>query len=253
MILITQKSRRLALRIGAVAGAALLVAGTWRLAGIAPMLLISATGVAVLLFLAFKRARDRKTEVIFAFYVTADEILGNSGSSRYRFEIAEAIKKGEAVVHMLPDPPPLSSFALGALYNSVGDHNGAIGHLALAAEEEMLKDSPHVSPSRQLRRYVKRLRQIERRPERWSKISAAMRNLETMHRERGAQLLAENQAQLKRLVTAFDNQLADQAIQSAATRTPVTNFAGRSFKSINPPPPISEVLNDVYQEERKSS
>ncbi len=253
MILSTQRSRSLALRVGAVAGAAVLVAGTWKLAGVAPMLLISATGVAVLLFLALKRARDRKTEVIFGFYVTADEILSSAGSSRYRFEIAEAIKKGEAVVHMLPDPPPLSSFALGALYHSVGDHNGAIGHLALAAEEEMLKDSPHVSPSRQLRRYVKRLRQIERRPERWAKISAAMRNLESMHRERGAQLLAENQAQLKRLVAAFDTQMADQAIQSATTRTPVTNFTGRSFKSITPPPPISEVLNDVYQEDRKSS
>jgi hypothetical protein len=217
------------------------------------MLLLCAVGVGVLMLLAFKRARDRKTEIIFGFYVTADEILGNAGSSRYRFEIAEAIKKGEAVVHMLPDPPPLSSFALGALYHSVGDHNGAIGHLALAAEEEMLKDSPHVSPSRQLRRYVKRLRQIERRPERWTKISAAMRNLESLHRDRGAQLLAENQAQLKRLVAAFDTQMSDQAAQTGASRTPVTNFTGRSFKSITPPPPISEVLNDVYQEERKSS
>jgi hypothetical protein len=253
MILKTQNSTRLALRIGVAVSALLLVAATWKLAGVAPMLLVFAIGVGILLFLAFKRARDRKTEVIFAFYVTADEILGSSGSSRYRFEIAEGIKKGEAVVHMLPDPPPLSSFALGALYNSVGDHNGAIGHLALAAEEEMLKDSPHVSPSRQLRRYVKRLRQIEWRPERWAKISAAMRNLESMHRERGAQLLAENQAQLKRLVAAFDNEMSDQAVQSAATRTPVTNFTGRSFKSITPPPPISEVLNDVYQEERKSS
>lgn len=235
------------------AGALLLVTATWRLAGVAPMLLLCAVGVGVLMLLAIKRARDRKTEVIFSFYVTADEILGDAGSRRYRFEIAEAIKKGEAVVHMLPDPPPLSSFALGALYHTIGDHNGAIGHLALAAEEEMLKDSPHVSPSRQLRRYVKRLRQIERKPERWSKISAAMRNLESMHRARGAQLLAENQAQLKRLVAAFDTQMSEQAIQSGASRTPVTNFTGRSFKSITPPPPISEVLNDVYQEERKSS
>ncbi len=97
----------------------------------------------------------------------------------------------------MPDPPPLSSFALGALYHSIGNHNGAVQHLALAAEEELLKESPHISPSRQLRRYVRRLRQIERRPERWPKLSAAIRNLERLHQDRAAHLLAENQNQLK--------------------------------------------------------
>lgn len=252
MILMTQSSRKLALKVGAFVSALLLVAGTWKLAGVAPMILVCVIGAGVLIFLAFRRARARQTEIIFGFYVTAAEILSSDGSSRYRFEIAEAIKRGESVVRMLPDPPPLSSFALGALYHSLGDHNGAIGHLALAAEEEMLKESPHVSPSRQLRRYVKRLRQIEGRPERWPKISAAIRSLEYMHRERAAYLLAENQVQLKRLVEAFDTQMSDDA-QSPAARTPVTNFAGRSLKSITPPPPISEVLNDVYQEEVKSS
>ena len=253
MISKPQISRKVALRAAGISGALVLIGLTWKLAGIAPMLVVCAVAAGVLLVLAYRRARNRKTEVIFGFYVTADEILGADGSSRYRFEIADAIKTGESIVRMLPDPPPLSSFALGALYHTVGDHNGAIGHLALAAEEEMLKDSPHVSPSRQLRRYVKRLRYIERRPERWPKISAAIRNLERMHRERGALLLAENQTQLKRLVAAFDSQLADGAAQSLVTRTPVTNFAGRSYKSITPPPPISDVLNEVYQDELKSS
>ncbi|HKO97317.1 MAG TPA: hypothetical protein VJU86_10010 [Pyrinomonadaceae bacterium] len=249
---IMQNRRQLVIKIGAIIGALLLVAGTWKLAGIAPMILLCALGAGVLILLAVRQARNRKTEIIFGFYVKADEILGADGSTRYRFEISEAIKSGESILRMLPDPPPLSSFALGALYNAIGDHNGAIGHLALAAEEEMLKDSPHVSPSRHLRRYVRRLRQIERRPERWPKISAAIRNLERMQRERGAHLLAENQVQLKRLVAAFDSQVTDEAAQPQS-RTPVTNFAGRSFKSITPPPPISEVLNDVYQEDRKSS
>ena len=247
-----QNRRQLVLKIGAIVGAVLLVAGTWKRAGVAPMSVVCALGAGVLILLAVRQALNRKTEVIFGFYVKADEILGTDGSTRYRFEISEAIKSGESILRMLPDPPPLSSFALGALYNAIGDHNGAIGHLALAAEEEMLKDSPHVSPSRHLRRYVKRLRQVERRPERWPKISAAIRSLERMQRERGAHLLAENQVQLKRLVSAFDSQVADEAAQPQS-RTPVTNFAGRSFKSITPPPPISEVLNDVYQEDRKSS
>lgn len=257
MISSTESHKRLALKIAAILlGAGLLLLVISRLAGVAALwaaIVVCVVGAAVLAFLAVKRARNRKTEVIFGFYVAADEILGADGGSRYRFEIADVIKNGETVVQMLPDPPPLSSFALGALYHSIGDHNGAIGHLALAAEEEMLKESPHVSPSRHLRRYVKRLRQIERRPERWPKISVAIRNLERMHREQAAGLLAENQVQLNRLVEAFDNQMFDPSAPSSSARTPVTNFSGRSFKSITPPPPISEVLNDVYQEEPKTS
>ncbi|HYJ84450.1 MAG TPA: hypothetical protein VEW46_00155 [Pyrinomonadaceae bacterium] len=252
MISITDRQKRVAARVGLLVAAALVLAGMWKFAGAGAAIFMCLFGTGMLVLYGIKRAGKRKTETIFGFYVTAEEILGANGSSRYRFEIAEAIKTGETVVHMLPDPPPLSSFALGALYHSIGDHNGAIGHLALAAEEELLKESPHVSPSRQLRRYVRRLRQIERRPERWPKISAAIRNLETVRRDRAAHLLAENQVQLKRLVEAFDSKLSDESAQATLTRTPVTDFAGRSFKSITPPPPISEVLNDVYQEEKPS-
>lgn len=252
MIFMSSERRKLALQFAAFVAAILLTAGTWRLAGTKPALLIGMTGVLMLVVLALKRRMDRKTEVIFVFYVSANEILGTEGSSRYRFEIAEAIKSGEIAIRRLPDPPALCSFALGALYDSIGDHNGAIGHLALAAEEEMLMESPHASPSRKLRRYVKRLRQIERRPERWPKISAAVRNLEVMHREQSARLIADNQVQLKRLVKAFDSQMSDEAVQTSSSRTPITNFAGRAFKQITPPPPISEVLNDVYQEENHS-
>ncbi|MEK6279287.1 MAG: hypothetical protein AABN95_02940 [Acidobacteriota bacterium] len=251
----SESYKKLTVKIVILVGAGLLLAAMLKFAGVAAAILVCFFGAGMLVLLAFKRARNRKTETIFGFYVAANEILDGDGSTRYRFEIADGIKTGETVVRMLPDPPPLSSFALGALYHSIGDHNGAIGHLALAAEEEMLKESPHVSPSRQLRRYVKRLRQIERRPERWPKISAAIRNLERMHREQSAQLLAENQVQLKSLVEAFDSRQSEESTQSSQSsfaRTPVTNFSGRSFKSITPPPPISEVLNDVYQEEKTS-
>ena len=54
----------------------------------------------------------------------------------------------------MPDAPPLSRFALGALYYSIGDHNAAVEQLGFAAEEEVLKESRHATPSRQLRRYV---------------------------------------------------------------------------------------------------
>ena len=218
--------------------------------GFAPVIIVSLVGTSVLVVLGVKRWQRRQTEVIFGFYVIADEILGDDERRRrYHFEIAEAIKAGEKVVSSMPDPPPLSSFALGALYDSVGNQNGAVQHLALAAEEEVLKDSPHVPPSRRLRRYVKRVRQIERRPERWAKLDAAIRNLERMHHERAAHLLAQNQVQLKRLVEAYEG---GNPQQMASAPTGIRISSSRPLRSVKSPPPISEVLNDIYQEGKTS-
>jgi hypothetical protein len=218
--------------------------------GLLPAILVCAAGVGALVFVAIKGRQRRKTDVIFGFYVSANEILADEEGRRYRFEIAEAIKRGEKVVRSMPDPPPLSSFALGALYHANGDHNGAVQQLTLAAEEDVLRDSPHIAPSRQLRRYVRRLRQIERRPERWPKINAAVRNLELMHRERAAHLLVQNQSQLKRMVEAYE---AGKPLQLAPPPTGNRISLDRPLRSIKSPRPISEVLSDVYEEDRKTS
>jgi hypothetical protein len=150
----------------------------------------------------------------------------------------------------MPDAPPLSRFALGALYYSVGDHSAAAEHLSLAAEEAVLKDSHHVLPSRHLRRYVAKLRKIERRPRRWAKTNAAIASLERMHREHAARLLAESQQHLKRMVEAYESGMSDQL---RAPRKDLAISTTRSLKSITAPPPISEVLQDIYQEEHKAS
>jgi hypothetical protein len=144
----------------------------------------------------------------------------------------------------------LSRFALGALYYSIGDHNAAVEQLGFAAEEEVLKESRHVLPSRQLRRYVKKLRQIERRPKRYAKINAAIASLERMHHERAARLLAESQQQLRRMVEAYEGEMSEQ-IRSPRRDLPISSQ--RSLQSITAPPTISEVLNDIYQEEPKAS
>jgi hypothetical protein len=193
---------------------------------------------------------NRKTKVIFGFYVRANEILVDGERSRYHFEIAEVIRTGERVVRLMPDAPPLSRFALGALYYSIGDHNSAAEQLGFAAEEELLKESRHIRPSRQLRRYVNKLRKIERRPRRWGKINRALASLEVMHQERGARLLAESQQQLKRLVEAYEDEMSEQI---RSPRKDLAISSSRSLKSITAPPPISEVLNDIYQEEPKAS
>jgi hypothetical protein len=243
--------RKLIQRIVALSAlVALLTVVALKFVGVLLVVLVCAVGAGLLVFVAIKGRHRRKTEVIFGFYVAANEILDDEDRNRYRFEIAEAIKTGEKVVSSMPDPPPLSSFALGALYHSIGDQNGAVQHLALAAEEEILKESPHLAPSRHLRRYVRRLRQIERRPKRWPKVNAAIRSLERMHRERGAHLLAENQVQLKRMVEAYEVGKSQQ-LSPAPTGDRIS--MDRPLRSIKSPRPISEVLNDVYQEDRKTS
>ncbi len=215
-----------------------------------PLILVALAAIGLIVMVVLKVRASRKTKVIFGFYVAANEILVDGEGSRYHFEVAEAIKTGEKVVRSMPDAPPLSRFALGALYYSTGDHNGAVGHLSLAAEEEVLKESHHVSPSRQLRRYVRRLRQIERRPKRYAKLNAAIASLERMQHERAARLLAESQQQLKRLVEAHESEMSEQ-IRSPRRDLPISTR--RALKSITAPPTISEVLNDVYQEGSEAS
>lgn len=236
-----------------ITGAAIIVAGAITALAVlrrVPIILVALIGLGVLVLLILKIRANRKTKVIFGFYVRANEILTDSERSRYHFEIAEVIKTGQKIVRSMPDAPPLSRFALGALYYSIADHNAAVEQLGFAAEEELLKESSHISPSRPLRRYVSRLRKIERRPRRSAKIRAAIASLEEMHHERGPRLLAESQQQLKRMIEAYEGDMSEQ-IRSPRRDVAISN--SRSLKSITAPPPISEVLRDIYQEERKTS
>jgi len=212
-----------------------------------PLILVAVAAIGLIVVVVLKIRASRKTKVIFGFYVAANEILVDGDKSRYHFEIAQVIKTGERIVRSLPDAPPLSRFALGALYYSIGDHNAAVEQLGFAAEEEVLKESRHATPSRQLRRYVAKLRRIERRPKLYAKLNAAIASLERMHQERGARLLAESQQQLKRMVEAYEGEMSEQ-IRSPRRDLPISN--NRSLKSITAPPTISEVLNEVYQEDR---
>lgn len=236
-----------------IVGAAITIAGAITALAVVrrvPIILVALIGLGVLVVLILKIRASRKTKVIFGFYMAANEILIDGDKSRYHFEITKVIKTGERIVRSMPDAPPLSRFALGALYHSIGDYNAAAEQLGFAAEEEVLKESRHVLPSRQLRRYVERLRRIERRPKRWVKTNAAIASLERMHQERAARLLAESQQQLKRMVEAYEGEMSEQL---RSPRRDLAISTTRSLKSITAPPPISEVLQDIYQEERKTS
>ena len=243
----TPNRKRIAIRIGAGVVFVAAIVGVLVIVRAVPIIAVGVVALALLVVLAFRIRANRKTKVIFGFYVAANEILVDGDKSRYHFEIAQVIKTGERIVRSMPDSPPLSRFALGALYYSIGDHNAAVEQLGFAAEEEVLKESRHATPSRQLRRYVAKLRRIERRPKLYAKLNAAIASLERMHQERGARLLAESQQQLKRMVEAYEGEMSEQ-IRSPRRDLPISN--SRSLKSITAPPTISEVLNEVYQEDR---
>jgi hypothetical protein len=228
----------------------LVALGTMMVVRAVPILVIVPPVLALVVFVIWRIVVNRRTRVIFAFYVTANEILTDADGSRYHFEIAGAIRNGERIVRAMPDAPPLTRFALGALYYATGDYNGAAEHLALAAEEEILKESRHLKPSRQLRRYVSRLRRMERRPRLYAKINAAVASLQEMQHERAGRLLAESQRQLRRVVEAYENEIGEQS-NAPRNAFPITKT--RSLKSITAPPTISEVLNEVYQEEPNAS
>ena len=245
----TTRQKQLALRFGAGAIIAASVVGVVLVVRAFPLVAVGLALLVLLVLLALKVRASRKTKVVFSFYVAANEILVDSDGSRYHFEITGVINTGEKVIRGMADAPSLSRFALGALYYSIGDHNAAVEQLGFAAEEEVLKESRHATPSRQLRRYVGKLRRIERRPKRYARINAAIASLERMHRERAARLLAESQQHLKRMVEAYEGELAEQ-IRSPRKDLPIAS--SRSLKSITAPPTISEVLNEVYQEDQKT-
>ena len=239
--------KKIATRLGAGVVIVAAIVGALVIVRAMPIVAVGFVALGLLVVLAFRIRANRKTKVIFAFYIAANEILVDGDKSRYHFEIAQVIKTGERIVKSMPDSPPLSRFALGALYYSIGDHNAAVEQLGFAAEEEVLKESRHATPSRQLRRYVAKLRRIERRPKLYAKLNAAIASLERMHQERAARLLAESQQQLKRMVEAYEGEMSEQ-IRSPRRDLPISS--SRSLKSITAPPTISEVLNEVYQEDR---
>lgn len=235
------------------------------LMGIPPTVIIFFATVVYFVWRAVDRSEQHETRRIFDFYLAANEILREDERRWFGFEITEVIGQGEAVVHSMADPPPLAHFALGALYHRVGDHEAATEHLAYVVETEAGEEQHCISPSPELRRYVHVLRRLERDPAEGPQTLAAVRNLEYTRRARIASLLEES----RRL---------NIAPPATETRTATRNsFTGASHMTahdvdaparlplaantnaphpLSPPPkpaPISEVLRDLYEEEKKTA
>jgi hypothetical protein len=214
--------------------------------GLPPMVMVFITGVVLVVWLFARHAQAREIDRIFDFYVAADAILREEDRRWYGFEIAEVIEHGEGLLEIMPDPPPLSYFTLGALHHRLGNHKAAAEYLTRVAEDKQYDETHRTSPSPQLRRYVTMLRRVEYYPSTAPQTLAAIRSLERA-RQRGAEKLLLDSRNL--LEAAKDA----QAPEVKETREEVKYAPSLPLSAISAPPPISTVLRDVYQDETRAN
>ncbi|MGB9177748.1 MAG: hypothetical protein WCB68_00775 [Pyrinomonadaceae bacterium] len=233
--------------------AVIVIVAMLSLMGIPSPVLIFFAVVTYFIWRAVQRSEHQETGRIFEFYIHANEVLRDEERRWYGFEIAEVIERGERVIHSMSDPPPLVYFALGALYNYAGDHEAAVEHLAYVAENETSDERRRFSPTPELRRYVSILRKLEREPAEAPQTMAAIRSLDRLRRGRASFLLADSRERVK----------TDAALSGRPTPFNVSDRASSSRDNSvrplaaqspgTPPPPIAEVLRDVYAEEKKTA
>jgi hypothetical protein len=209
---------------------------------------------------AVQRSEQQDIKNVFDFYIAANEILREDEKRWYGFEINNVVTEGERVMHLMPDPPPLVYFTLGALYHRAGDDEAAVEHLSYVMESEQGDENRRFAPSPELRRYVEVLRRIERDPAEAPQTMAAMRSLERARRTRAAAMLDESRG---RLLAATPQ----PALNHRAASTPAPHGGedsgphalkgGRQPQTFTPtptaPPPIADVLRDLYEEEKKTA
>lgn len=197
-----------------------------------------------------RRSENQEIERIFEFYIAADEMLRDERRQWYGFEIADVIDHGERVMLSFVDPPPLTRFAVGALCHRVGDFETAVEHLSWLTEDSSASEVSLTSPSPQLRRYVETLRRIEREPHMAPQTLAAVRNLERARRKHAADLLADSRDRLQ--VPGASGETKPQAVIAETARAEDSR-KGKPLSLITAPPPISEVLREVYPSEDKKT
>ena len=218
--------------------------------GLSPVLMVFVTGVVFVVWLIARRAQAREVERIFDFYVAAEAILREEERRWYGFEIAEVIEHGESLLDIMPDPPPLNYFALGALYHRMGNHQATVEYLSRLTEED-LDETHRTSPSPQLRRYVMMLRRIEYHPSSAPHTLAAIRSLERSRQRNAQKMLSESRAAIEAEKRAV--RIEVPLPQPKETHDERTFAPSLPLSEITAPPPISKVLHDVYQEDTRAS
>ncbi|HEX2268865.1 MAG TPA: hypothetical protein VHH35_05000 [Pyrinomonadaceae bacterium] len=211
--------------------------------GLSPVIMVFFFGVIMVVWIVARHSQAREVERIFDFYVAADAILREEERRWYGFEIAEVIEQGETLLETMPDAPPLNYFVLGALYHRLGNHQATVEYLSRLLEDERNDEAHRTLPSQQLRRYVSMLRQIEYHPSTAPQTLAAVRSLERARQRTAGKLLAESRSLLEAETQATP------VAEVAEPREEMKYAASLPLSSISPPPPISKVLHDVYQDE----
>lgn len=219
--------------------------------GLSPVIMVFVTGVVLIVWLFAKRAQAREVERIFEFYIAADAILREEERRWYGFEIAEVIEHGESLLEMMPDPPPLNYYALGALYQRLGNHQATVEYLSRLTDDESYDETHRTAPSAQLRRYVRMLRRIEYHPSTAPQTLAAIRSLERARQRHAGRMLAES----RRLIESGKVEVRpeQQVPEVKETREEMTFAPSMPLSAISAPPPISKVLHDVYQDETRAN
>jgi tetratricopeptide (TPR) repeat protein len=204
---------------------------------------------------AIQQSERQDTGRVFEFYIRANDILRDEERHWFGFEIAEVIERGERVLHSMTDPPPLVYYALGALYQQAGDHEAAIEHLSFVVENEQADERHRFVPSPELRRYVHILRKLEREPTEAPQTMAAIRSLDRARRQRAAELLAESRERLNTVPLIAPSQAAPKSSlrESAPSAETAQKTTAKRPANLVPPPPIADVLRDVYEEEKKTA
>jgi hypothetical protein len=226
--------------------------------GIPPSVIIFFTVITYFIYRAVQRSEHQETGRVFEFFISANDILRDEERRWYGFEIMEVIERGERVLHSMTDPPPLVYYALGALYNHAGDHQAAVEHLSYVVENDLADERHRLKPSPELARYVHILRKLEREPSEAPMTMAAIRSLDRARRQRAATLLAESRERLDAIpaLTQPPAQPAPNTVIEhvlSQTETPARRTPAPRRPGAQPPPPIAEVLRDVYEEEKKTA
>ena len=219
--------------------------------GFPPVIMVLITGAIFIVWLCARRAQSREVERIFDFYIAAEAILREEERRWYGFEIAEVIEHGESLLEIMPDPPPLNYYALGALYQRLGNHEAAVEYLSHLGEDGHCDETHRTTASAQLRRYVSILRKIEYQPSTAPQTLAAIRSLERGRQRNAVKMLFESRS----IVEAQKSAAKEQAHvpDPVEARDEISFNPSSPLSAISAPPPISKVLHDVYQDETRAN
>jgi hypothetical protein len=236
-----------------------------------PLFVIFFFGIfAYFLLRMFASGSRSETREVFEFYLTANEMLRDDERRWYGFELNDAIRRGEEIVHRMSPAPPLVYFALGALQNRAANHKAAINNLAYVVENEAADEASYTFASPELQNYVRVLRKIEREPADAPLTSAAVRSLERARKLRAKTLLEESRRKFAEPPVTAESPVDLEADENNVYQfQPIETVHGEN-RTTDPSPgkttgsprivkakhevadpyadrkPISEVLHDIY-------